>query len=57
VTVPWGYALNTEENHIAAAKELCRKFDRHDRMADNPWMRPFVSGFDYQQNGQHVFTP
>lgn len=27
VTVPWDYSIDTADNHAAAAKALCSKFD------------------------------
>lgn len=56
ITLPWNDALNSDENHRAAALALCERFARQDGYRDgNPWLKPLVSGWDYQSNGVHVF--
>jgi len=62
VTVPWDYALSTAENHRNAAHRLCMEMHREavrlclPQWVHSDWLQPFVSGWDYAQNGQHVFN-
>jgi hypothetical protein len=63
IIASWSYDLDAENNHIEAARELCRKFAAHDAehymtpQAGNPWLRPFVSGCLLSGEYAHVFLP
>jgi hypothetical protein len=45
-SITWDDALNSDENHRAAAQALADKFK---------WSGRFVTGFDHNQDGVHVF--
>ena len=48
ITMQWDDALNSDENHRAAAQALADKLK---------WPGAFVTGFDHAQDGVHVFLP
>ena len=48
VSITWDDALNSDENHRAAAQALADKFK---------WTGQLVTGFDHNQDGVHVFLP
>lgn len=48
VTVPWDYSLDTEANHIAAARELCVRMG---------WAGALASGWQLGGTYVHTFAP
>ena len=48
VTVPYDDALNTIENHAAAAKQFLRKYNCFEsRLVENAFYLPFLRGFEF----------
>lgn len=63
ITIPYPHELSGDECHREAVRVLCAKFAQEDAadpkyptpLAENPWMRPFVTG-SVKHKYFHVFT-
>jgi hypothetical protein len=61
IVVEWDDALDTEANHIAAAKQLCQRLAARNEKAygknsGDGWLRPFLTGGLKNDGYAHVFT-
>ena len=61
VILSWDDSLDTEANHVAAARELCnRMVAKNEKLygkdAGNGWHAPFVTGGLKNDGYAHVFT-
>lgn len=55
-TIPYDHALESEENHIAAAQALCDKFIRQDGTRYTLWGERRIAGQLANGNYVHVFN-